>query len=410
MDRLDEITLGDIGRTVGRYRPFIAVLTGILLVAVFLPGEQRGGTEDVARELTGPTGQGGSEAGRTGFSVQEQTSSGSSEEAGTGPARAAVADGASGTSAGAVDGASDEGAAGEASQRAAAAVGPNPTCDESIGRLAIPSLVAPPCVRVAPNTGDDTRGITGDTIKIVRYLLEGDPASDAILTAAGINDSDEETKAQVRDWIDYYTHHYETYGRDIEVVFVKQSGESESALISDARKVAEEIGAFASINPGGTPGAYTDEVTARGVLCLGCQVSQPIGNYHDVAPYSWGTLMASSELYIHRAEYLGKRLWHAGKKAEFAGDATMHLKDRRFGLLYYNNEGADSSREVAAAVRPDGADRDARADEGEHEQEPVGCTGVRRPGVRGGGADGRTGRQQAAHRPRHPAFRLHTLA
>ncbi len=346
MDRLDEITLGDLGRTLGRYRPFIAVLTGILLVAVFLPGEQSGTGGNAASQLTnqgttgqvaGNQGQNQSQTGGPTSTTNDQTGATTGGGTTTSGGNATGGDGG-GEASGPAGGEEQAPEGGDQQfQQAAAEGGLNDTCDEAAGHIAIPSLAAPPCVQTGPNTGDDTRGVTGDTIKVVRYLLEDDPTSDAILQAAGVDDSDEEVMQQTEDYLDYYQHHYETYGREIEVIPVKQSGSGESATRSDAVKVAEEIGAFASLNPGGTPTAYTDEVTARGVMCLGCQTSQPIGNYQDNAPYSWGQLMASTEGYVHRAEYVGKRL--AGDPAEYAGDATMALEDRKFGLVYYNNGG-----------------------------------------------------------------------
>ena len=38
MSSWQNMTLGDIGKAVARYRPFIAVLAGVLLLVVVLPG------------------------------------------------------------------------------------------------------------------------------------------------------------------------------------------------------------------------------------------------------------------------------------------------------------------------------------------------------------------------------------
>ncbi|MDQ3107661.1 MAG: hypothetical protein M3Q68_07650, partial [Actinomycetota bacterium] len=40
MNNWQNMTLGDIGRAASRYRPFIAVLAGVLLLVVVLPGRQ----------------------------------------------------------------------------------------------------------------------------------------------------------------------------------------------------------------------------------------------------------------------------------------------------------------------------------------------------------------------------------
>jgi hypothetical protein len=81
--------------------------------------------------------------------------------------------------------------------------------------------------------------------------------------------------------------------------------------------------------------AFVDELVARGVMCM-CTVSLPGSFYQDRAPFVWTTLMDSFQGYVHRAEFIGKRL--AGGKAEFAGDPTLALEDRVFGLAYYDDD------------------------------------------------------------------------
>jgi hypothetical protein len=68
------------------------------------------------------------------------------------------------------------------------------------------------------------------------------------------------------------------------------------------------------------------------VLCI-CTISQPNEFYTSRAPYVISALMSNTEGYIHRAEYIGKRL--ANRPAKHAGDPLMTGKTRTFGLLYY---------------------------------------------------------------------------
>src|SRR5690606_4021146 len=96
-------------------------------------------------------------------------------------------------------------------------------------------------------------------------------------------------------------------------------------------KIADDIGAFAAIGGPSQTNAYADELAARGVVCL-CMDSQPIESYEEWAPYVWGGLMASTQGYVHRADYIAERL--AGEPAEFAGDPSLQSEERTFAIVY----------------------------------------------------------------------------
>ena len=212
-------------------------------------------------------------------------------------------------------------------------------CDQSTGRISVPSRFAPPCTQkfVGRNGGSTWQGVTDKEIVIAWYHVAGDAASDAILTAAGANDSPEEEIQQAKDWVTYFESHYNLWGRKVKLVIVEPSGEAtdDAAGKADAIKIATQIKAFAAVNsPNNT---FVNELVARKVMCI-CTVSLPIETYIKWAPYVWTTLLASSQGYIHRAEYIGGRL--ARKKAQWAYDGinpTQGFKsqNRKFGFLYY---------------------------------------------------------------------------
>ncbi|HET6948957.1 MAG TPA: ABC transporter substrate-binding protein [Acidimicrobiales bacterium] len=221
-----------------------------------------------------------------------------------------------------------------------------PDCDRTTGRLALPTVYSPNCVPLWPegrdNGGATSPGVTGDTITVAIYIPRDDPTVNAIAEdiVGGELPSDEDADENRRRVVDVYEALYETYGRSVEVVTVEASGSNtdDAAAKADAIRVATEAGAFAAIGgPTGT-NAYADELAARGVVCF-CTASQPIGNYEDWSPYVWSQLMASTQGYVHRADYITGRL--AGRKAEFAGDPDLREETRRFAIVYYETaEGA----------------------------------------------------------------------
>jgi hypothetical protein len=69
-------------------------------------------------------------------------------------------------------------------------------------------------------------------------------------------------------------------------------------------------------------------------MCV-CTTTLPKDYYLSRAPYVWGNgLPDENQAYLMRAEMIGKQI--AGKKAQWAGDATLSVKNRNFGLIWYN--------------------------------------------------------------------------
>jgi hypothetical protein len=331
--------LGAVARGLARYRYVLAVVSAVLLLLALLP---EGGSP--AKQAAGQGAGGGSGGG---FTTIDPTQGRGSNGAGAGT-QVAGGSGATGGTAGTTATTGGAGGAasgtsttstttGTAAGGAAVEVGllPDPQCDPVTGRLAVPTRYAPPCVpTVAGNGGATYQGVTGETITVAVYINRLDPAAQALLTAAGFNDSEEDMKATYRSYVDYFEHHYQTWGRKVKLVFVDPSGadDDDAAARADAIRVATEIKAFASWGGPIATNAYADELAARKVLCI-CTVSQPIEYYTARAPYVVSTLMSATQGYAHRAEYVGKRL--AGRPAKYAGDVFLAQQPRKFGLLYY---------------------------------------------------------------------------
>lgn len=310
-----------------RYQPFITTILAIALIAIFLPGRTQTQSGEDVSELAAGAPDAGFEA-----EVGGKIAAGTKVKSTVQTVRSAVQQ------------AADTGVLTfEEAKKAGVALVAN--CDPATGRVMVPSRFAAPCVQkfVPPNAGSSWQGVTDKKITVVVYRGPENPAAQAILAAAGANDSDEEVEQQHREWVQYYQAHYNMWGRKVDLKFVKSSARSASddaAGKSDAIKVAKEYKAFASF--GALNNTYAKEVMARGVMCMECQISQPAENYLKSAPHSWATLSASTFLYVHRAEYIGKRL-AGNRKAVYAYDdinPAQGFKDKKraFGLLYYETK------------------------------------------------------------------------
>jgi hypothetical protein len=330
-----------MAKGLARYRYVLAVVSAVLVLLALLPEGS-----SPARQAAGPGANGGSNGGfttidptpgrtpgRGGSGTGGSVGAGTPGEPGTATPDSTATTGRTGSAGGAATTSSTGAPAASASL--APGLLPDPPCDATTGRLAVPTRYAPPCMPgVASNGGATYQGVTADTITVAVYINRLNPAAQALLTASGFNDSDEDMKATYRSYVDYFEHHYQTWGRKVKLVFVDPSGEDDddAAARADAIRVATEIKAFASWGGPIATNAYADELAARKVLCI-CTVSQPIEYYTARAPYVISTLMSSTQGYTHRAEYVGKRL--AGRPAAYAGDVFLAQQPRKFGLLYY---------------------------------------------------------------------------
>ena len=316
-----------------RYRPYLAIVTAAAALIAFMPGDD--GT-DVAAGI----GRG------AGFAPGATVAGGPSSvvDPGTGadPAAGSTIPGVgNGSAAGpATGGPANAGGSTEGGGGGGAPSAESPNCDPATGRIAVPTIYAPPCVAAfsGDNGGATAKGVTGDTIKVVYFIAQESPATSAALTAAGAQNQPPERAATMKDYVDYFNEHYETYGRRVELVVREGSGatDDDNAARADALKIATEDEAFAVLGPGPTSNQFVETLAAEGVICI-CTTSQPQELYERLAPYiGYTSLMSSTQGYIQRAEYVGKRL--AGRKAAHAGTRDglpMSTDDRVFGLLWY---------------------------------------------------------------------------
>ena len=340
MNNLGQVTLAEIGRALKRYQPFIAIVIAVLLVVAFLPGDPppsgsvAAGDVEIADTGSGNGGSGGDTAG----DATDGTSTGGTAQGSTGSSSSGTSSSGGGRSASTGTGGSGGGSA----QAVSLPDRPVANCDTARGRLALPVHVSPPCTAAydGANGGSTYQGVTADTIKVAIYVAQANAAVDAALTAAGANNTPEERRATIEGFNEIFNNHYNLWGRKVELVFYEASGPSDddAAAKADAIEIATGVKAFAVINAPGS-NAFPKELAARGVLCI-CTASQPNEFYESLDPYvGYTSLPSSTQGYIHRAEYICKRV--AKRKAKFAGDPTLQLQERKFGILYF--ETADNA-------------------------------------------------------------------
>lgn len=340
------ITLGEIGRWISRFGPYLALVAVVTMVVGLAPGQPGStGSGDVLAsgqpDGSAHIGSDGAAAASDGAPAGDGGSGTGAPDAGPGTAGGpAVAAGArSGTGPAPV--VAPGGGTNSAHSRAAAAA---KNCDPHTKRVRMPSLLAPLCVpgHDGDNGGSTYRGVTKDSIKVAVYLIQSDATSRAIARAGGSDDTPEERKQQYREWVELYASQVETYGRAIELEFIEASGPAtdDAAARADALRVVKS-GAFASLNAPNT--TYIAELAAKGVLCIQCGLSLPAEQFARFAPYAWTMSAASTWVNLHNVEFAHRYLWK--KKAVHAGDPGFRSQDRVLGRISYDT--ADGSYKAA---------------------------------------------------------------
>jgi hypothetical protein len=114
----------------------------------------------------------------------------------------------------------------------------------------------------------------------------------------------------------------------VEIEFLQASGQSvdEVAARADAVRAVEEMGAFAVWGGPALNSAWSEEIAARDVICIGCF------NLPDPHPNVFSVVARQDQSNVHLAEYLLKKL--VGKPAVHAGDEAMHTQTRVLGHLF----------------------------------------------------------------------------
>ena len=211
----------------------------------------------------------------------------------------------------------------------------NPNCDPDTKQIKILLIARAPCVRhvaASQNGGATSRGVTRDSVKVV-IVAASDPttvSSDiASAVLGGTNQATGKTGTladAARDENQLLSNFYETYGRKLDIEFYTRTGLDEAAQRADALAIAEKKPFIVlSALP------ITGQILAqKKIITFDTPTDPKVVEAQSPYRYSWSTDYVSTSL--QAAEVLGKQLW--GGKAKWAGDASMHNKTRKFGIVY----------------------------------------------------------------------------
>jgi hypothetical protein len=339
-----------------RYLPFYAFsIVWVLLLAIFPTIQHR--NDDSTPTFAGAQ-SGASDVGTTGGTGTQAATDASGAPVAAGPAGGA-------TVGGAAKGTGSAPVARSVAQSLAAKEQNGKTrggIDCAAGVKQIPdSTYAPACVSAfsGDNGGATSRGVTADTIVIVRRGFAdsaNSQAADQIAQQAGAASKDD-VNATRDIFIKYFDQMFETYGRHIKWIdWESKYGNSTDESLAqgrdgacqDAQYILDNFHPFAIIggkNTAGVSSVFAECAAERKMITFGAAPYYPETWYRKYHPYAWGGVMECERIAHQVAEYIGKRLAH--HKAKWAGDTVLQQSERKFGTYVPDNDGYQLCQNIA---------------------------------------------------------------
>lgn len=199
---------------------------------------------------------------------------------------------------------------------------------------------APPCIPkyTGKNPGATAAGVTAETIKIVDYRSKGNQAVDAILIAQGAYTYEDQQLAMNAASEKFINANYELYGRKVEIKMFQGKCDSVPpdyrCLRNEVRQIVSEEKPFAIVWNTSLASPFFAEASAAKVVNLGGW------HFRDTfakrwAPYHYDVQISGTQAVQQFAEFYCKQMH--GKKAEYAGDATIQGRERVLGVISTND-------------------------------------------------------------------------
>jgi hypothetical protein len=216
-------------------------------------------------------------------------------------------------------------------------------CNTTLGLYKYPDVNAMECY--APfkgsNGGATATGVTATSIKVVVYLPEqNDPILSYIEGAIKDTATNAQTEATLQGWVGLFNHYAQLYGRTIDLVPFVATGISNDpvAAHADALTIATNIKPFAVLDGPAveTSSAFATELASQHILCINCSIKPNMSYYASHSPYQWSLGISGQQQLTHLMTYLSREV--AGRKATFAGDASLRTKTRKFGVVVLGTE------------------------------------------------------------------------
>jgi hypothetical protein len=312
-----------------RYGPLVALLAAQLVIILLLPSTAPGTKRVAAGTATTGSGAGGANAPGVTAPGAGTTNIGAT---GTGPA------------------------AGGTAENGAAGLAPGDTSHCVDGRQFDPAIdfYAPPCVPnwAGDNGGATYQGVTADSIKIIEYMPQVNPAVQSIAEAAGLYVSPEALAAFRAAAERFINEHYELYGRKIHIETADGTCSitppDVACLRNDFRRIIQDRQPFAIIWVVGGCSACFDEMSQEQTLNLGGQFFSDEFSQAR-APYHWDAQLSGSTLNAEMGQFWCANLAHQSAQYALNQPGNMNSQTRKLGVIALNDPEMEKTVQAAKA-------------------------------------------------------------
>ena len=326
--------MSDSGQVLRRWAPLLLVVSVQVLLVAVVPSRGSGPGDTLLAD--------GSAAGVPGAAPGVQVAGaagGAPGGAGAAPGAPGAVTGPGGTTAagGTTGGAAAPGTTGPGGTTTAGGPADLSKCAKDGKRQQDVTSSGPPCTpRFTGNNGGSTyQGVTGSTIKILRYRAKSNAQVDAILRTQGLAFSPEEEQQAQETYAKFFEKHYEFYGRKVQ--WVSETGTCEISppdlpcFRTEVKRLNTKHRPFGVFWTNATTQAeFFDEWSRLGVMNVGGWHFNAEFNQR-LRPYHWDVFMDGTRTARNVADYWCKKM--QGKTASLAGDPALRATKRKLGIL-----------------------------------------------------------------------------
>ena len=215
----------------------------------------------------------------------------------------------------------------------------------------MPSGYAPPCVapwKGGDNGGATAPGVTEDTITVALYQAQPDLLQQAFFEDTGSDESLAKERETTQEYVDYFSAHYELYGRKVELVTDEGQRRSRrrgrgQGRRDQGRHRAARVRVVRRTGPDRR--VRRRARGARRALRGRLRDRRSPSRSSSATRRTCGRRLASPEQASeHWAAFVGKQL--AKGKAAHARSTQLKAKPRVFGVVHYDDDAGTFAKSV----------------------------------------------------------------
>ncbi len=219
------------------------------------------------------------------------------------------------------------------------------------GTPQFPSPYAPPCIAkfTGNNGGATSNGVTSNEIVLAQREFPSTANSQEVASeAAEAGAALPQVTDQVEQvFLNYFNSVYDLYGRKVVIEPMNATGnstlealgEGQAQACADAATIADQMHAFGEDGlltnfQGGGTGPFSQCAAQDHLVEFQGDAYFDEGTFQSENPYVWSNTQNCTDISANEAEVIGTML--AGKKAIYAGEASLRDKVRKFGTYVPN--------------------------------------------------------------------------